>query len=100
MATSGLYSLDAAFDPKEPSIAAVLTDMAMPKMPGDKLAVELIKIRPDIPVLLCTGFSEGMTHEKIKSLGIKGLLMKPIVIKDLALKIREVLDNALVKTQG
>ena len=65
----------------------------MPKMPGDKLAVELIKIRPDIPVLLCTGFSEAMTEEKIKSLGIKALLMKPIVMKDLALKIREILDE-------
>ncbi len=71
----------------------VITDMSMPKMSGDKLAIELIKIRPDIPVLLCTGFSESMTDEKIKSLGIKGFLMKPIVIKDLAKKLREVLDE-------
>ena len=47
----------------------VITDMSMPKMSGDKLAVELIKIRPDIPILLCTGYSESMTDEKIKSLG-------------------------------
>jgi len=60
-------------------------------MPGDKLAVELIKIRPEIPILLCTGFSESMTEEKIKSIGVKGLLLKPIIIKDLAKKIREVL---------
>ena len=71
----------------------VITDIAMPKMSGDKLAVELFKIRPDIPVLLCTGFSETMTDEKMKSLGIKGILMKPIVIKELAKKIRELLDN-------
>ncbi len=71
----------------------VITDMSMPKLSGDKLAIELIKIRPDIPVLLCTGFSENMTDEKVKSLGIKGLLMKPIVIKDLAKKIREVFDD-------
>jgi len=43
--------------------------------------------------LLCTGFSESLTDEKIKSLGIKGLLMKPIVIRDLAEKIREVLPG-------
>jgi PAS domain S-box-containing protein len=70
----------------------VITDMSMPKMSGDKLAVELIKIRGDIPILICTGFSESMTDEKIKSLGIRGLLMKPMVIKDLAKKIREILD--------
>jgi PAS domain S-box-containing protein len=71
----------------------VITDMSMPSMRGDKLAAELIKIRPDIPILLCTGLSESITEEKIKSIGIKGLLMKPIVIKDLAKKIREVLDS-------
>ena len=71
----------------------VITDMSMPKMPGDKLAAQLINIRPDIPILLCTGFSENMTAEKIQSLGIKGLLMKPMVIKDLAKQLREVLDG-------
>ena len=70
----------------------MITDVAMPKMPGDKLAVELIKIRPDIPILLCTGFSEAMTEEKASSLGIKGFLLKPIIMKDLAQKIREVLE--------
>jgi len=71
----------------------VITDMSMPKMSGDKLAVELIKIRPDIPILLCPGFSENMTAEKIQSLGIKILLMKPMVTKDLAKQLREVLDG-------
>ena len=69
----------------------VITDMAMPNMPGDKISVELTKIRPDIPVLLCTGFSETMSEEKAASLGIKGFLLKPIIMKDLAQKIREVL---------
>jgi response regulator RpfG family c-di-GMP phosphodiesterase len=67
--------------------------MAMPNMSGDKLAVELTKIRPDIPVLLCTGFSETMSIEKATSLGINGFLLKPIVMKDLSHKIREVLDK-------
>ncbi len=71
----------------------VITDMAMPNMSGDKLASELIKIRPDIPVLLCTGFSERMPEEKAATLGIKGFLLKPIVMKDLSDKMREVLDN-------
>jgi CheY-like chemotaxis protein len=52
----------------------------------------MVKINPDIPVLLCTGFSETMSEEKAKSLGINGFLLKPIVKKDLAQKIREALD--------
>jgi DNA-binding NtrC family response regulator len=72
----------------------VITDMAMPNMPGDKLSVELTKIRPDIPVLLCTSFSEIISEEKAASMSIKGFLMKPIVMKDLAQKIWEVLDKS------
>ena len=71
----------------------VITDMTMPNMTGDKLAGELIKIRPDIPIILCTGFSEVMSKEKAAALGIKGFLMKPIVMKDLANLIRRVLDG-------
>lgn len=71
----------------------VITDMSMPNMPGDKLAAELIKIRPDIPILICTGFSETLTEERIESIGIKGLLMKPMTIKDLAPMLRDVLDK-------
>jgi len=91
--TSRICSMEAleAFRADPDKFDLIITDMSMPKMPGDKLAVEIIKIRPDIPILLCTGFSESLTDEKIKSLGIKGLLMKPIVIRALAEKIREVL---------
>jgi len=93
--TSRISSIEALelFRTNPDKFDLVITDMAMPKMSGDKLAVELIKIRFDIPILLCTGFSEAMTEEKVKSLGIKGLLLKPIIIKDLARKIREVLDE-------
>ncbi|WP_232364313.1 cache domain-containing protein [Desulforapulum autotrophicum] len=90
--TSSIEALE-AFRVNPDKFDLVITDMAMPKMPGDKLAVELIKIRPDIPILLCTGFSESMSEEKIKSLGVRGLLLKPIIIKDLAKKIREILDG-------
>ena len=71
----------------------VITDFAMPKLPGDKLSVELKKITPDIPVLLCTGFSENISQEKAEKLGIKGFLLKPVVVKTLSKKIREVLDG-------
>ncbi|MCK4766757.1 MAG: response regulator, partial [Desulfobacula sp.] len=71
----------------------VITDMAMPNMSGDKLAVGLTEIRSDIPILLCTGFSETISEEKVASLGIKGFLLKPIMMKDLAKKIREVMNE-------
>ncbi len=71
----------------------VITDMAMPNMSGVKLASEMNKIRADIPILLCTGFSESMPEERAKSMGIKGFLMKPIVKEDLSKMIREVLDK-------
>ncbi len=71
----------------------VITDMQMPNMSGDKLSAELTKICPDIPILLCTGFSNIMSEEKATSLGINGFLLKPIVMKDLSRKIRDVLDK-------
>jgi CheY-like chemotaxis protein len=71
----------------------VITDLTMPNMTGDKLAQKLMAIRPDIPVILCTGFSEKMSKEKVKSLRIKGFLMKPVVMKDLSGMIRKVLDK-------
>jgi len=90
--TSSIEALEAFRDSPD-KFNLVITDMAMPNMPGDKLSAELNKIRPDIPILLCTGFSETMSEEKAASLGIKGFLLKPIVMKDLAQKIREVLDE-------
>ncbi len=72
----------------------VITDMAMPRMPGDKLAAELIKVRPDIPILLCTGFSDKINSETVKSLGIREVLEKPIEKKYFAQKIRDVLDDS------
>jgi PAS domain S-box-containing protein len=71
----------------------VITDMTMPNMTGDTLAKALMKIRPDIPIILCTGFSERISEEKAKALGIKEFVMKPLAMNDLARRIRKVLDN-------
>ncbi|MDQ5987408.1 MAG: Sensor histidine kinase RcsC [Syntrophus sp. SKADARSKE-3] len=62
----------------------VLTDMTMPKMTGLELSEQLLKIRPDIPIVLCTGFSLGISAERIKNTGIKGLIMKPMIASELA----------------
>jgi FixJ family two-component response regulator len=68
--------------------------MTMPEMTGDRLARELIEVRRDIPVILCTGFSHEMTEEKARKMGIKGFLMKPFVLHDLANNVRKVLDES------
>jgi len=74
----------------------VITDMTMPKMNGDQLARKLMDIKPDIPVILCTGFNENITEEKALSMGIDKFVMKPIIKDELANTIRTVLDTPKV----
>ncbi len=71
----------------------VLTDMTMPKMTGKMLAGEILKIRPEMPVILCTGFSELISEETSREIGIRKFLMKPLSRNDLAATVREVLDG-------
>lgn len=71
----------------------VITDMTMPNMTGEELAKELMNIRPDIPVILCTGYSERISEEKAKGMGIRAFAMKPLLMRDLAKTIRKVLDK-------
>ncbi len=71
----------------------IITDMTMPYLTGVNLVSEIHKIRSDIPVILCTGFSSGINKEKLKDFGINALIMKPVVKSDLSKVIREVLYN-------
>ncbi|MGB5686699.1 MAG: ATP-binding protein [Candidatus Electrothrix sp.] len=71
----------------------VITDMAMPKMSGIELATKILERRPELPVILCTGFSEMVNEEKAKSLGIKAYLMKPVLKSKLAASVRQALGD-------
>ncbi|MBA4366990.1 MAG: hypothetical protein C0403_05055 [Desulfobacterium sp.] len=71
----------------------VITDMTMPEMSGDKLAMEIKKIRSDIPIIICSGFSKVMTQEKAQRIGVKSLLNKPITMEEMAHTIRKELDE-------
>ncbi len=73
----------------------VITDQTMPGLTGEALSRELLRIRPELPIILCTGFSHIMTAEKAKDLGIQAYLMKPLAIRDLAPIVRHVLDKTL-----
>ncbi len=72
----------------------VITDMSMPKMTGTELAGEMLKIKPDIHLILCTGYSENMDEKKAKKLGFKAFLMKPVKMKVIAEVVRKVLDGS------
>jgi len=71
----------------------VITDLTMPNLTGDELAKQLIAIRPDIPIILCTGFSTRITENSAKEIGIRALVMKPILMHQIAETIRQVLDE-------
>jgi signal transduction histidine kinase len=69
----------------------VITDIVMPNMSGDRLAQKIMSIRNDIPIVLCTGYSEKFTRQNASEIGIRSFLMKPLVMKDLADTVRQAL---------
>ena len=71
----------------------VITDMTMPRLSGDKLSSELIKIRPDIPIILLTGFSKNIDEDTALQMGIKAFAHKPLVLSKIAKIIRNVLSS-------
>jgi len=71
----------------------VITDITMPKMTGDQFAQAIISIRPDIPVILTTGFSDRLNQKQAEQLGIKAFLMKPVEREVLLKTVRKVLDE-------
>tara|TARA_B100000614_G_scaffold260153_1_gene286361 strand:- start:1114 stop:2265 length:1152 start_codon:yes stop_codon:yes gene_type:complete len=83
----------ALFRAKPDTFDLVITDMTMPKLTGDMLAVELMQIRPDIPVILCTGYSKKVSDRTASQIGIKAFAYKPMVMSDLAQTVRKVLDG-------
>lgn len=72
----------------------IVTDQTMPEMTGDMLAKDVLSLRPDIPIIICTGHSAILDAEKAKGIGIKKLLMKPIESQVLIKEVRAVLDAA------
>ena len=81
------------FRSKPDQFDLVITDLTMPKMTGDKLVQEILNIRPDIPVILCTGFSEKIDEKKATAIGASDYIEKPVNQHDFAFKIRKVLDR-------
>jgi len=93
--TARTSSIDAlgVFRNRPDQFDLVITDMMMPNMTGDRLARQLLQIRPDIPIILCTGYSERISEARAKWFGITKFVMKPLVMREIAETIRKTLDH-------
>ena len=89
--TSPIEALE-LFRLKPDQFDLIITDMTMPLMTGDKLIKETLNIRSDIPIILCTGFNGKIDEKKAKAVGAAEYLEKPVYQKNLAFKVRSVLD--------
>ncbi|MBW1724928.1 MAG: response regulator [Deltaproteobacteria bacterium] len=81
------------FRSKPDEFDLIISDMTMPQMTGEVLAKEFIQIRPDIPVILCTGFSARIDEEKAKAMGIKAFVSKPVGKREIGETVRKVLNE-------
>jgi CheY-like chemotaxis protein len=88
--TNSLEAL-AIFEAQPQAFDLVITDQTMPAMTGSDLAHRMLQIRPDLPIILCTGYSSLISEEKAMAMGIKGFALKPLAKKDIAALIRKVL---------
>jgi PAS domain S-box-containing protein len=81
------------------SFDLVITDQTMPGMTGTNLARLMLQIRPDIPIILCTGYSSNVSEEEANSIGIKAYALKPLAKKDIGNLIRKVLDGVSINQE-
>ncbi|THB74950.1 MAG: PAS domain-containing sensor histidine kinase [Desulfobulbaceae bacterium] len=72
----------------------VITDMAMPDMPGDQLIAGIKSLAPNLPTIICSGYSSRMSEAKASKMGIKAFVMKPLNKTELSKKVREVLESS------
>ncbi|MCG8632624.1 MAG: response regulator, partial [Desulfobacterales bacterium] len=71
----------------------LITDMDMPGMIGSRLAKKILEIRPDIPIIICSGYSEKLDAMEKRTLNVKAVIDKPILMEDLIKNVRNVLDG-------
>lgn len=88
--TSSLEAL-AIFQQSPDRFDIVISDQTMPEMTGIQLVQNLLKIKPDLPIILCTGFSESITEEQVKSMGVREFIMKPVIVEDIIRAIKKAL---------
>jgi len=80
--TSSVEALE-AFRHRAADFDLIITDQTMPNMTGMELAREVLRIRPNMPIILCTGFSDAVSYDRLRDIGIGDFIMKPILKHDL-----------------
>ncbi len=88
--TSSVEALE-FFQNNHASIDLVITDMTMPFIPGDELARHILEMRPDMPIIICTGYSDRLSMEEAKAMGVRYYLGKPLLKSEIAEKVHDVL---------
>jgi CheY-like chemotaxis protein len=91
--TSSTEALE-KFRSRPQAVDLVITDMTMPRMTGAGLAGKIRSVRPDLPIILCTGYSEIIDPSRIGAMGITELMMKPIRLQSFAETVRRALDGS------
>ncbi len=90
--TSSVAALD-VFRSQPDAFDLIISDQTMPELTGDKLANKLMEIRPDIPIIICTGYSAQLDAEKANVIGVSAFIMKPVGNKELSRVIRKALSQ-------
>ncbi|HLZ18369.1 MAG TPA: response regulator, partial [Smithellaceae bacterium] len=93
--TATVNSLDAfrLFQKNPDGFDLVITDMTMPEITGAELVRAFLKIRADIPIILCTGYSDSISVAEVRKLKIREFVLKPVALNDLGRLVRRVLDS-------
>lgn len=85
--TSSIEALE-LFKSRSADFDLVISDMTMPNITGDRLAEEMVKIKPEIPIIICTGYSEKINSRECDMPGVKLFAYKPLTFRDLAVAVR------------
>lgn len=92
-ATTNPYEALEMFSAHPDQFDLIVSDLTMPQLTGDRLAKEMLAVRSDIPVVVCTGFNSALTEDRAREIGIRKVLLKPVTRKQMTQAIREVLDE-------
>jgi two-component system, cell cycle sensor histidine kinase and response regulator CckA len=82
-----------AFEKDVDCFDLIVTDMTMPKLTGFEFSRKVLKLRQNIPIILCTGYSEILSKKDVLNLGIQRYVQKPLANNELAVLIRDILDD-------
>jgi signal transduction histidine kinase/ActR/RegA family two-component response regulator len=97
--TSSVEALE-IFKSRPEAFDLVMTDMTMPKMTGAEFSGAVLKIRSDIPIILCTGYSERIHEDTAKAIGVREFVLKPVVLREIAQVIRRALEGVRKVANG